>query len=235
MAYVQADTQRQAFLTKLLQVHFREQRIEQLAQEKERLQYERQRRPTAPTPGPSDSASRPVTDNDECNADTSTAASGAASVGGKGRIARRRRRRQCGRGVTAEGSEAGSSSAASERTDATPAGHVRCCRLGRKQTGKRCDSSSLSDASSATTFHSGSSAFPAAPALEDLRNGCRPACYPKTCACEARTGRLYELAKRAKPRPLAFGTGRAGPPTPPSPADGDASGCTGPGCSTDIL
>merc|ERR1719272_46452 len=41
MAYVQADTQRQAFAAKLLQVHFREQRIEQLAQEKERLQYVR--------------------------------------------------------------------------------------------------------------------------------------------------------------------------------------------------
>ena len=44
------------------------------------------------------------------------------------------------------------------------------------------------DRSQAVTDASGSSAFPAAPALEDPRNGPRPACYPKTRAREQLSG-----------------------------------------------
>ena len=44
------------------------------------------------------------------------------------------------------------------------------------------------DRSQAVTDASGSSAFPAAPALEDPRNGPRPACYPKKGAREQLSG-----------------------------------------------
>ena len=147
----------------------------------------------------------------------------AAGSGDKGRASRHRRRPRGG-GVAAEGSEraseegseATSYSAASERTDATPAGHVRCYDAARART-KRFSGSS---GASATTCNSGSSAFPATPALEDLRNGARPACYPKTWACELRTGSLYELAKRgAKARPLAFLPGSKARPPSPAPPD----------------
>ena len=130
-----------------MQVHFREQRIEQLAQEKERLQYERQRRPPSlpaqPSLGPSDSASRPVTEGGDEAAEGVTLHSvtlpstGAAAGRDEHRAARHRRRRRGGNGgAAAEGSERASeeageegseaTSAASDRTDATPAGHIRC-------------------------------------------------------------------------------------------------------------
>ena len=274
MAYVQADTQRQAFLAKLLQVrclmptapayrtclpahcplptaylptayhslhplqvHFREQRIEQLAQEKERLQYERQRRPVSlppQSPGPSDSyVSRPATEGGDEATDCFRLPSTAAAGGGetKGRATRHRRRpRGGGVGVAADGSERASeegseaTSAASERTDATPAGHIRCYNAACAKA-KRFGGSS---ASSATTCNSGSSAFPTTPALEDLRNGERPACYPKTHARELSTGSLYELAKRgAKSRPLPFLPGSKARPSTPAPPDCPPDGIFG--------
>ena len=153
----------------------------------------------------------------------------AAGSGDKGRASRHRRRPRGG-GVAAEGSERASeegseaTSAASERTDATPAGHIRCYEAARART-KRFSGSS---GSSATTCNSGSSAFPATPALEDLRNGERPACYPKTWACELRTGSLYELAKRgAKSRPLAFLPGNKARPPSPAPPDCPPGGIFG--------
>ena len=133
--------------TSAVQVHFREQRIEQLAQEKERLQYERQRRPPSlpaqPSLGPSDSASRPVTEGGDEAPEGVTLHSvtlpstGAAAGRDERRAARHRRRRRGGDGgAAAEGSERASeeageegseaTSAASDRTDATPAGHIRC-------------------------------------------------------------------------------------------------------------
>ena len=235
-------------------MHFREQRIEQLAQEKERLQYpnphprphphphqerlqyERQRRPASlppRSPGPSDSVvSCAVMEGGDEATDRfrlpSTAAAGGVD---KGRAARHRRRpRGGGVGGAAEGSERASeegseaTSAASERTDATHAGHIRCyeamCARAKLFSG--------SSASSATTCNSGSSTFPATPALEDLRNGERPACYPKTCACELRTGSLYELARRgAKSRPLAFLPGSKARPPTPAPPDCPPDGVSG--------
>ena len=92
-------------------MHFREQRIEQLAQEKERLQYERQRRPVSlppRSPGPSDSyVSRPATEGGDEATDCFRLPSTAAAGGGetKGRATRHRRRpRGGGVGVAADGS-----------------------------------------------------------------------------------------------------------------------------------
>ena len=139
---------------------------------------------------------------------------GAAAGRVQGRAARPRRRRRSGGeggegGAATEGSDRASeegsnmqseaTSAASDRTDATPAGHIRCYAAPA-----RAKHSSSSSTSSATTCNTGSSAFPATPALEDSRNGTRPACYPKTAACELRTGSLFVLARSAaKLQPLA--------------------------------
>jgi len=107
--------------------------------------------------------------------------------------------RCCAARARAKHSSSSSTSSASDRTGATPAGHIRCYAARA-----RAKHSSSSSTSSATTCNTGNSAFPATPALEDPRNGTRPACYPKTTACELRTGSLFALARSAaKSRPLA--------------------------------